>query len=60
LKPVKNLMSSMAFRFVGSLIATISDEPERETGMMRCFSHTSRETSFTTSASISYSSSKVW
>ena len=34
-------MSSMACRFVGSLIATISDEPERETGMMRCFSHTS-------------------
>ena len=49
-------MSSIACRFVGSLIATISDEPERETGMIRCFSQTSRATSLSTSASISYSS----
>ena len=27
LKPVRNLMSSMAWRFVGSAIATMSDEP---------------------------------
>ena len=49
-------MSSMAWRFVGSAIATISDEPARETGMIWCLSHTSRETSFSTSGSISYSS----
>ena len=49
-------MSSIAWRFVGSAIATMSDEPARETGMILCFSQTSRETSFRTSASISYSS----
>jgi hypothetical protein len=49
-------MSSMAWRFDGSAIATISDEPARETGMILCRSQTSWLTSFRTSASISYSS----
>ena len=46
----------MAWRFVGSAIATMSELPARETGMTRCFSHCSLETSFRISASISYSS----
>jgi hypothetical protein len=56
LRPVRNLMSSIAWRFVGSAIATISEEPEREIGMHLCFSQTSLETSLMTSGSISYSS----
>ncbi len=36
LKPVRNLMSSMAWRFVGSAIATMSEEPARDTGMILC------------------------
>jgi hypothetical protein len=41
---------------VGSAIATTSAEPERESGMILCFSQTSFETSLMTSGSISYSS----
>ena len=49
-------MSSIAWMFDGSAIATISDEPARETGMTWCFSQTSFGTSLMTSGSISYSS----
>ncbi len=34
-------MSSIAWRLVGSAIATISEVPARETGMTLCFSQTS-------------------
>ena len=56
LKPVRNLMSSIACRFVGSAIATTSAAPDRESGMILCLSQTSRETSLVMSLSSSYSS----
>ena len=49
-------MSSMAWRLVGSAMATTSADPERESGMILCFSQTSLETSLVISGSISYSS----
>jgi len=39
----------MAWRFVGSAIAMMSDDPARDTGMILCLSQTSFETSFRTS-----------
>jgi hypothetical protein len=56
---VRNLRSSIAWRFVGSAIATMSELPARETGITLWRSHCSRCTSFKMSASISYSSSWI-
>ena len=49
----------MAWRFVGSAIATMSELPVRETGMTLVLLACSFETSFRISASISYSSRSI-